>query len=304
VIPSNQELSVHKSESFKCIDSKQVFREVKMATTRKAIGIFVAAIFLVVLVAPVNADWDPGDDYKMHYPQLPNATGWTVACSYNDIVPTTATLGDDWLCTETGLVTDIHIWGAWNIYTPLENATFQLEIREDNRSGTYSKPGGRVWMKNISFGEYTVRQDPNLRDWQGWYDPSYSIIELNHHNITYQYNFDIDPAEAFVQEKDNIYWLVVSANLSGDQAQWGWKTSSMHFEDDAVFWNESIREWSELRAPRTRESLDLAFVITGEPQPSPPPQPSPVSALTTIGLLALASLLSAIAAVAIIRKRR
>ena len=51
-----------------------------------------------------------------------------------------------------------------------------------------------------------------------------------------------------------------------------------------------------MKDPITNESLDLAFVITGEP--------SRVSAMTPIGLIALVGLLSTIAAVSITRRKR
>ena len=56
---------------------------------------------------PALADWDPGDGHKMHYPQLPDEDGWDVK-AIDGIC-----LADDWLCTESGPVTDIHFWGSW-----------------------------------------------------------------------------------------------------------------------------------------------------------------------------------------------
>ena len=53
----------------------------------------------------------------------------------------------------------------------------------------------------------------------------------------------------------------------------GWKQSgSAHFNDDAVWYSKSSGRWMELRDPQTRESIDLAFVITGG-QPAPTPEP-------------------------------
>ncbi len=59
------------------------------------------------------ADWDPGDDYKMHFPQLPNLTGWDVFAEYAEFLNLPRGLADDWQCTESGPVTDIHFWGSW-----------------------------------------------------------------------------------------------------------------------------------------------------------------------------------------------
>jgi len=252
------------------------------------------------------AFWDPGDDHKMHYPQLPDPLGWDVYNPWNE----SGMLADDWQCTETGPVTHIHIWGSWEIdYNVTDLQVFRLEIWDDNTSGLYSKPGNDcLWQGDFNTNDYIVRW--NDTGPQGFYSPQFEWYLLENHNLTYQYNFYIDPADAFNQTEGNIYWLVVSSRLNPAEledtplAAFGMKTSnSPHFRDDAVFWNESIDDWSELRDPIINESLDLAFVIAGEPRPSPVPQPSPVSALTPLGLLALAGLLSAIAAVAIVRKR-
>ena len=71
----------------------------------------------------------------------------------------------------------------------------------------------------------------------------------------------------------------------GNAAEWGWKTSQNHWNDDAVWPSVSALQvtWHELRDPITQESLDLAFVITAEP--------------ATLGLLLLGGL-------ALLRRRR
>jgi len=43
----------------------------------------------------------------MHYPQLPDTDGWDVDAT----MPITVV--DDWTCSETGWVKDIHFWGGW-----------------------------------------------------------------------------------------------------------------------------------------------------------------------------------------------
>jgi hypothetical protein len=46
-------------------------------------------------------------NHKMHFPQLPDLEGWDVYAVYPK------TLADDWQCSETGEVLDIHFWGSW-----------------------------------------------------------------------------------------------------------------------------------------------------------------------------------------------
>jgi hypothetical protein len=268
-----------------------------MDTSKIKTVVFVAAIFLCAAVAPVSADWNEGDRYKMHYPQLPDPIG----------VDVIGILADDWNCTENGYVTDIHIWGSWD--RNADAVTFQvfrLEIWDDNTSGPYNKPGTLLWQRNFSECgvDFFVRR--NYSGLQALYNPQNGEIYPDNHNMTYQYNFYIDPSDAFVQEKGKNYWLVVvpGFHTGTPQATFGVKNSaSVPYGGTAVFWNNTLADWSELIHLDGR-TLDLAFVITGEPQPSQVPQPSPISALTPTGIIALVSLLSAIAAVAIVRKRR
>ena len=267
-----------------------------MNTTKIKTVIFVAVIFLCV-TAPVKADWDDGDSYKMHFPQLPDPQGVDV-----DAWSSMHKLADDWQCTETGLVTDIHIWGSWSddCETTGSELVFHLEIWDDNTSGPYSKPGTCQWERYLNTSDYKVRC--NDTGPQGFYvpQPPDPYFEPDNHNLTYQYNFYIAPSEAFRQEEGNIYWLVVSSftDPCPEGRFFGVKNTTVPFRDAAVFWNITISDWSELRDPSGSGLLDLAFVITGESQPSP------VSALTPIGLMALVGVLSAIAAVTVVRERR
>lgn len=68
---------------------------------------FSALACVALLAAPAIADWHPGDGHKMHFPQLPDENGWDVNASGG------ICLADDWMCSETGPVSDIHFWGSW-----------------------------------------------------------------------------------------------------------------------------------------------------------------------------------------------
>jgi hypothetical protein len=235
-----------------------------------------AATLLTVLVLPatlVYADWDEGDDFKMHYPQLPDPLGWDVSASTPNIV------ADDWQCSETGYVSDIHIWGSWymdNPEPPIPIINFHLEIWSDQPADPpgipFSHPLEMLW-----FGDYgpdsppgtyfeRIYGDPSP---QGFYDPIGGIVEPANHQITWQYNFFIPKEEAFIQEEGTIYWLVVQATLSeGAPPVWGWKTTLNHWNDDSVY-IDAGGNWVELfdptLPPEPENSLDQAFVITGDP---------------------------------------
>ena len=74
-----------------------------MKTTRKIVLAFVL-LTMAFVAGTARADWNPGDGYKMHFPQLPDADGLDVDFEDPHL------LADDWLCTGTGAVSGIHFW--------------------------------------------------------------------------------------------------------------------------------------------------------------------------------------------------
>jgi hypothetical protein len=79
----------------------------------------VAGLMTLAAAGTVRADWNPNDPYKMHFPQLPDPNGWDVAFAWQDPgVPGIGQpaqrvpnfLADDWRCSETGPVSDVHFW--------------------------------------------------------------------------------------------------------------------------------------------------------------------------------------------------
>jgi len=208
------------------------------------------------------ADWAPTDPAK--WVQLPDLspTGIDVYATAPKV------LADDFLCTQTELITDIHIWGSWlGRYLPNEpaggnpsasNVTFTLslhaDIPADEPGGPgYSMPGTLLWEHIFNPGEFGV----NLYSVgpEGWYNPNTGeyIVEGDHQ--AWQYNFYIDPRDAFMQEGTPgdpiVYWLDVSATPSDDQAFFGWKTSMEHWNDDAV-WADSPKRsslWRRINRP-------------------------------------------------------
>ncbi len=217
------------------------------------------------------ADWEPGQPFKMHFPQLPDIeSGMNVLATFPKF------LGDDWQCTQTGPVTDIHIWGSWLDDVVLQPA-FDVSIWSDdpvgpggtNPDNQYSMPDKLLWGRLFEPGQYVDR--PWAQAEEPFFDPNTNEI-IGMDFTIWQYNFFIDPTEIpFHQREGEIYWLVVSAMLPpGANGLFGWKTSRDHFQDDAVFGDmpvdgAGIVDWHELIDPRTGESLDLAFVITPEP---------------------------------------
>jgi hypothetical protein len=178
----------------------------------------------------------------------------------------TYALGDDWQCTETGPVTDIHFWASWVNNDVGTINDFWVSIWSDNPVGPggHSEPNQILWNRVFTAGDFTVRR--MTPDWQGWFEPDIGEYWENNHNEWCQVNIeDID--DPFPQKEGEIYWLVIAdVNVSpAGSVQLGWKESgSPHFRDDAVWWNWKDEVWEELTDPLTGETMDLAFVITGE----------------------------------------
>lgn len=234
-------------------------------------------------------DWNPGDDYKMHFPQLPDPLGWDVDASYVDTVFPYNRLADDWMCTESGPVTDIHFWGSWLEDKIGSIVSFSIKIFSDIPADPptipYSHPGIILWERTFLPDDWMV-----AGPWegiQGWYDPGEGFFLDDNHYYYWQYNIEnID--DPFIQEEGTIYWLSISAIIlptTSPQPRWGWKTSLDHWNDDAVhgYWFES--EWTELyEPPAFTSSIDLAFVIDGinESENLPPYTPSQPNGPTTV----------------------
>jgi len=217
--------------------------------------------------AYVHATEEPWQNHKMHYPQLPDPEGWDILATMGHVGHPGIVLADDFMCTETGPIDDIHFWGSWlwDAEAPIQG--FWLSIHDNIPGPPYSMPGVELWSRYVSDYEMTLEgMGP-----QGWYDPFEYWWEHPNHNLYYRYDIDSIP-EPFFQDSGTIYWLNVMADIGPPGYQgfpepplWGWKTSaSPHYEDDAVWaiWTPPVYEWIPLTDPITGITLDLSFVIT------------------------------------------
>lgn len=217
-------------------------------------------IYLLVflfIATTVNADWIEGNDFKMHYPQLPDPVGWDV--DFGDWW-----LGDDFLCTETGQITDIHFWISWfeNIENWAQLSLINISIWSNQPGGIpggpdYSMPLEELWSRSFDNTQFVI-----AGPWdglQGWFMPPDLYIP-DDHNLYYQINIEEIP-DPFWQAADNIYWLVINIEVSN--LGMGWKTSTEHWEDNAVWGTPG--QWFELY-DADGTNIDLAFVITNDTQ--------------------------------------
>lgn len=232
---------------------------------RKIIATIMAVGTLMFLANPALADWFENDPHKMHEPQLPDPDGWDVRFDDPLIV-----LADDWRCSATGPVSDIHFWLSSREDNPFAIEKIHVSIHKDDRTAAFSKPGELLWERDFNRDEFTVREEiPSL---QGWFDPSFTDPPSptpNDHQLYFQANIEGIP-DPFTQEEGNIYWLdlsVAALSPNGERTQLGWKTSRTLFEDHPV-WSTNIDpgatpEWRPIDFPG--EPFNLAFVITPEP---------------------------------------
>ena len=230
----------------------------------------------VSCLPPGECEWNAGDPHKMHFPQLPDPQGWDVEVPPTDVA-------DDWKCSETGPVTDIHFWYSWQgdnvgIIDRIHASIYSNNPAGDSAYG-YSTPGQLLWEGVFGPADFDLRHwatgDQGFMNWrinfQGWI-MGYHTWRPNDHKDIYQCNL-CNITDPFTQQAGQIYWLVLSITIRDPVGTHiGWKTSLDHFEDDAVYWGAptGIWHWRELRDPQTEKSLDLAFVITGREVPPPP----------------------------------
>lgn len=217
---------------------------------RKIIGILVCMLMIGTTTIAV-ADWEPSDGHKMHFPQMPDPIGWDV--SFHDWM-----LADDWQCSETGPVKDIHFWISWreDMVAELPFITIAIYSNNPQGSGGYSQPLEPLWTRIFPPDQFIIK-GPITGD-QGWFNPSQMYFVLNDHVNYYQINIK-DIPNAFVQQNGTIYWLVVQMPLLYP-IEPGWKTTLDKFMDIAVWGHPD--DWAQVINPISGP-LDFAFVITG-----------------------------------------
>jgi hypothetical protein len=190
--------------------------------------------------------WIPGDDHKMHFPQLPDAAGWDVNATDPMV------LADDWRCSQTGWIKDFHFWGSWRHQDTGIITAFVLSVHEDIPADPpqipYSRPGALLWEKTIDV--FNLRKiDPTTQE--GWFNPANGVILPFDHQQFWQYDVYLDSIDWFWQEEGTIYWLNISAIVADPvNTQWGWKSTQDHFNDDAVWAFVPDYNWIDLYEPQ------------------------------------------------------
>ena len=191
-------------------------------------------------------------------------------------------LADDFLCMETGPITDVHLWGSFvsDLLPPggLGSMTITLFLYSDVPAGVnspHSHPGQLLWQKTFGPGQYTAGHAFRQPEGEWWHDPSTQFWKPGADQNIYQFDFYIDREQAYSQVEGTIYWLGMKYTTSQDDGfTFGWKTTYEPWNDDACWLDTSVQPavWREMHyadghpwAELPDNSLNLAFAISGEP---------------------------------------
>ena len=201
-------------------------------------------LILLLVSSAVLGDWSPGDRHKMHSPQLPNPNGWDICLVHQS-------LADDFQCSQSGPISDIHFWVSWKgDEASFKSVTWQVSICAD-RAG---QPGVTLWT--LGPGSATVSSRLYGKGDQGWYCPDSPLAVPHDHIDIYQVNIT-EIRNPYNQTEGRIYWLVISAQTGSSRAEVGWKTSSSSYFDEVVY-QTALGGWTAIGT----KTHDLAFVIT------------------------------------------
>ena len=175
-----------------------------MIRTKTKRAMILLGVSLLIGAGIAGADWDPEDGFKMHYPQFPDSQGWDVCFRH-------LLLADDFECSESGEINDIHFWIAWRDDVVDLHALmgWDLSIWSDDEG----QPGRPLWR----YRQATVQYRDVAPSQQGWLCPCgqencLQTVVPNSHATGMQVNL-IDIEEPFYQEQGKTYWLVIRAMI-------------------------------------------------------------------------------------------
>jgi HYR domain len=185
-------------------------------------------------------------------------------------------LADDFLCTTSGPITDIHLWGSYLIDESDTNLTFWLAIYDDvpvSATNNFSHPGSLLWHEEFAPGQYVQTLWGN--GIETFLDPGQPAVIGPDSQVWY---YCFYPTNAFIQQggplAPRVYWLMVYAQSPVPNVRYGWKSTAEVRNDISVygFWPgfdpTNNPGWKPTRLP-TGAPLDLAFKLTTGTNPPP-----------------------------------
>ena len=253
---------------------------------RKIVGIFVCMLVItttgITVIGTVEKknefqrNEQNSDDLIEMWTQEPDEQGpeVNICCDQfgaeEDII---RVLANDFECTQTGWIVEIHLYGSWLDDASSNIDEFNLTIYSDipaSESPTgYSMPNmsDNLWNYVASSGFYD-KPFHTYTDEEMWWDP-YTGTHGEDKEIL-EYIITIPEDEAFLQqgteENPIIYWLAVHAKVDSEGYRFGLTSSYPHLLDDSVMRDyENPYNWTELYYPAGHphqfESIDFALTI-------------------------------------------
>ena len=129
---------------------------------KKIVGILACMLLIIgnigITTQVTNLIEASNYNHKMHFPQKPDLDGWDVSASYFDWVESGICLADDWMCSETGQISNIEFWGGWKNGVEGTVDGFWVSIYENVPASSFDNlnglPGEKLWEQYID--DYTV----------------------------------------------------------------------------------------------------------------------------------------------------
>lgn len=181
-------------------------------------------------------------------------------------------LADDFLCSNSGPISDIHVWGSWlNNQVGTNTLTFWLGIYDDvplSANNTFSRPGDLLWQQWFAPGEYA--ENVYGSGAEQFLDPGPPVILGIDQQAWYYCFYPTNPlVQIGTAAAPKTYWLAVYAQPpAGANFQYGWKTTQFVRNDVSVHapWPgippAGNPGWLPTIQPPNNTPLDLAFKIT------------------------------------------
>jgi len=221
----------------------------------------------------------------------------------SDFFSETNVVADDWPCTQRGRLTRIWLWCSFYddaVPTP-PFAGLTLRIYDDVPSGPYghSCPGAPLWEHVFTPGVDCSLEPymPTTGEWFWGPGPDGPQAAFPGDTLIFRVDCDLLAAGVpeFIQEGSSgqplVYWLSAHALIGEPGIMFGWKTSTMHWNDAACFaWRPdgaipAPPEWSALAYPPTHQlegsPIDMAFGIEHSPLPDAPTTTTAPATTTT-----------------------
>ena len=249
-------------------------------------NILFTSLLLLISTTIVLADWNESDAAK--YIQRPDLTGNGLAVFSRP--PSLGGCGpwrDDFLCTETGPITSVHIWAVWqNDELPTdangnpgpENVKFKVDfLKNVSKDPPYS--GDVLWSEWIDNSQFTVREYTYVEDGK-WWEGTGDEDELGWIVWQYNLNLEIPGIEPFLQRGTEAspqkYWLSIDPDpdftfglLSRDPADGHDGSNPLLPVDAFVPPYPDCDDIYQLEYPYTHpyadQPIDLSFVIVSDP---------------------------------------